>query len=94
MLDKVTLSKNEHACNTFDVATGVTGLRVVFVNVYFVAEPEENGDWVLIDAGLWGSATKIKHAAEERFGKGAKPKAIILTHGHFDHVGALKELIE
>lgn len=31
-------------------------------------------------------------AAAERFGRNARPAAIIQTHGHFDHVGALEEL--
>src|SRR5690606_10707478 len=31
-------------------------------------------------------------AVERRFGKGSRPTAIIMTHGHFDHVGALEDL--
>ncbi|TXK49654.1 MBL fold metallo-hydrolase [Pontibacter qinzhouensis] len=81
--------------HTFYVAPGVWGLKTVFVNLYFIkgeTVPGETDSWVLVDAGIYGSAGKIKQAAEELFGKYNWPKAIILTHGHFDHVGALKEL--
>src|SRR5206468_1210370 len=37
---------------------------------------------------------RIKAMAKALFGEGSKPEAIILTHGHFDHVGALKTLVE
>jgi glyoxylase-like metal-dependent hydrolase (beta-lactamase superfamily II) len=70
-------------------------MKIVFVNVFIVASGEDGGNnWVLVDAALKGSGDKIRRMAEDLFGPGAKPSAIILTHGHFDHVGALEELLE
>lgn len=66
---------------------------IQIVNVVYVGE-ETADDFVLIDAGMPYSADKIIEMTEERFGEGKKPNAIILTHGHFDHVGGLIELIE
>src|SRR5688500_18354730 len=73
----------------------VAYIRDRIVNVFFYGEPGA-GDrkWVLIDAGLAGSAMRIERAAAERFGENARPAAIILTHGHFDHVGAVKTLAD
>lgn len=71
------------------VIPDVMRLRILFVNAYFCGSSES---WVLVDAGLQGSAGYIKRAAEACFGKGARPEAIVLTHGHFDHVGALPDL--
>jgi glyoxylase-like metal-dependent hydrolase (beta-lactamase superfamily II) len=74
------------------VAAGVHQLRIKrFVNVYFVEAGNDN-EWVLVDTGLPGSDKEIKAAAEKQFGPGAKPQAIILTHGHLDHLGSAKEL--
>lgn len=74
------------------LAPGVTQLRIQrFVNVYFI-ETGLPGEWVLIDTGLPGSARTIGAAAAEKFGDDSRPLAIILTHGHLDHVGSAKEL--
>src|SRR5688572_15712873 len=74
------------------VAHDVAALRIAIVNVFFVGEPL-GGEWVLIDAGMPMSAGRIMRAAEQRFGRGARPRAIVLTHGHFDHRGALETLL-
>jgi glyoxylase-like metal-dependent hydrolase (beta-lactamase superfamily II) len=70
-------------------------LRIVMVNVYLYGVPDA-GDrgWVLIDAGLPGSAQRIIEAAAERYGENARPAAIVLTHGHPDHVGTLRTLTD
>jgi glyoxylase-like metal-dependent hydrolase (beta-lactamase superfamily II) len=39
------------------------------------------------------SGEEIIKVAEERFGIGNPPSAIVLTHGHFDHVGSIVDLI-
>lgn len=65
---------------------------IQIVNICFVGAPESD-EFVLVDAGMPGSADDIISVVEEQFGKGSMPKAIILTHGHFDHVGAIIELV-
>lgn len=62
------------------------------VNIIFIGEP--NGRWTLVDAGMPNGGKEIVAAAERRFGKDNPPDAIILTHGHFDHVGGIVHLIE
>ena len=66
---------------------------VQIVNICLVGDPDKK-DFVLVDAGMPESADEIISVVEERFGANTPPKAIILTHGHFDHVGAIVELIK
>lgn len=73
-----------------EVAPDLVVLTVQIVNVFFAGTSD---GWVLIDAGMPRSADMIITAAEERFGE-ASPQAIVLTHGHFDHVGDIVNLIE
>ncbi len=80
---------------TQEVRPDLAYKRLAIVNAVFFGLPGA-GDrgWTLIDAGIPGTAGLIKEAAAERFGDGARPAAIIQTHGHFDHVGGLEELAE
>lgn len=77
-----------------EVTPDIYALPVQIVNVCFVGFAEQPDGWVLVDAGMPESAGMIIHAAEERFGANSRPDAIVLTHGHFDHVGALVDLVE
>jgi len=86
-------SRNAQPANTNEVAPGVTHIAHRIVNTYLVSDAV-SGVFVVIDAGMPTSARKIMATAEKRFGPGAKPAAIILTHGHFDHVGSLQKLLQ
>lgn len=61
------------------------------VNLFLVGDRES---WVLVDAGMPNSHEEIAGVASDQFGDNAHPKAIILTHGHFDHVGSILHLVE
>jgi glyoxylase-like metal-dependent hydrolase (beta-lactamase superfamily II) len=86
-------SLENYTTQEFTVAPGVWGRKELFVNFYMIQD-NSTGNWALVDAGLKWSASKIKNMAKEIFGEGSKPVAIILTHGHFDHVGALSALVK
>jgi glyoxylase-like metal-dependent hydrolase (beta-lactamase superfamily II) len=76
------------------VAPGLAYMRDRLVNVAFIGSLDGRDDpWVLVDAGLPGATSRIVHAAETLFGPESAPAAIVLTHGHFDHVGSLRELV-
>lgn len=74
-----------------EVAPGVASMRCAMVNVAVIGD---RSGWILLDAALAGYAGAIRQAAAERFGADSRPEAIVLSHGHFDHVGSLETLLE
>ena len=88
-MDGITIPE-EQIISMDDIAPGVRGLRIAFVNVFAVTHPD--GSWSLIDAALPLTASLIRSWVEKHFT--TPPNALILTHGHFDHVSAAKDLAE
>src|SRR5690606_21785394 len=70
-----------------EVAPDVYCYTNQIVNLFYIGNPEISSDYILVDAGMPRSGSKILQEAENRFGPDANLKAIILTHGHFDHIG-------
>lgn len=66
---------------------------VQIVNICLVGDINSK-EFVLVDTGMPESANEIISVTEERFGTNRRPKAIILTHGHFDHVGSIIDLVK
>ena len=80
---------------THEIAPDLAYRRLLMVNVVFVGQPGAGDrNWVLVDAGVRGTQSLIKSAVDARFGIGSRPAAIIMTHGHFDHVGTLEDLAQ
>lgn len=79
--------------SSLQLTSDILVLEFTIVNACIVGEPGNGSNqWVLVDTGLENSADFILQCAEEKFGKESRPQAIILTHGHFDHVGSVIKL--
>lgn len=88
-MDKIEISEDQ-VVPIDAVASGISGLKIMFVNVFGVTH--HDGSWTLVDAAVPYSASRIKSWAKKVFRR--PPNAIVLTHGHFDHVSAAKDLAD
>lgn len=72
-----------------EVAPGVHRLGLAYVNCYLVVD--EDG-MTLVDAGLPGTARVLDLALAHLGAVRGDIDAVLLTHGHFDHVGMARRL--
>jgi glyoxylase-like metal-dependent hydrolase (beta-lactamase superfamily II) len=74
-----------------EIAPGVAVVPTLIANAYLVGD---DASWILVDACTPGNESRIQRAVERRFGRGRRPRAILLTHGHFDHAGSAGPLAD
>lgn len=77
-----------------EVALDIYSYTIQIVNICFLGNPQHENEFVLVNAGMPESAPMILKEIEDRFRVGAQPKAIVLTHAHFDHIGSIIDLID
>lgn len=64
-----------------------TQLGPIATNCYIVADEEKNA--AVVDSGA--EAARVKKILDDHQ---LRLRAVLLTHGHFDHIGGIKGLIE
>ncbi|MGY3566582.1 MBL fold metallo-hydrolase [Sinomonas sp. RB5] len=74
---------------TQNAAPGIHRLEHAATNLYVV---DEGGSLLLVDAGFPSSERLLAQAVRE-LGRGPEDiRALVLTHGHFDHIGSATRL--
>lgn len=73
------------------VAPGIHLVQQANVNCYLI---EDTDGLTLVDAGLPAMWRPLGHAVRALGRRPEDIKALVLTHAHFDHVGAARRLVE
>lgn len=71
------------------IAQDLIRIPTGIANAYIIGSYQ---NWVLVDSGTPGNKSNILSAVREQLGHKAIPRAIVLTHGHFDHAGSASDL--
>jgi glyoxylase-like metal-dependent hydrolase (beta-lactamase superfamily II) len=74
---------------TQNVAEGIHRIEHAFTNCYLV---EDGGGLLLVDAGLPGTRREFVNALGVLGRSVDDVRAVVLTHGHFDHLGFAEQL--
>jgi glyoxylase-like metal-dependent hydrolase (beta-lactamase superfamily II) len=90
MIEQILKGVSKLTASWEQVLPDVTVLKFTIVNACMAGD---GGGWILADTGLGDTYDFILEKSQGRFG-GVPPISIVLTHGHFDHVGSLKRLAE
>lgn len=88
MGNKVSEALSALTRTTMPIMDDIELLKFTIVNAVMV-DISRDTKWVLVDTGLENSADFIIDAVINRYGEYNPPEGIVLTHGHFDHVGSV-----
>lgn len=74
-----------------EIGKNILMLQFTVVNSFLIGD---SSNWVIVDTGLENSADYIIETVKQHFGENNIPQSIILTHGHFDHIGSIIKLLK
>ncbi|MBH1939820.1 MBL fold metallo-hydrolase [Mobilitalea sibirica] len=89
MIYQIVKGLSKITTHTQKILPDITIMKFTIVNAFIVGDAY---GWVMVDTGLENSYDSIIKTTEDLFGKESRPRFIILTHGHFDHIGCVKKL--